>query len=263
MARTLIALIFVLAFFAGLGFLGWYLVEEKIRDKPEYRLNADNITVSPPPIWVSEQFVEEVLRTSGLNQTGSLLDSTLPHQLAEAFVAHPWVERVEQVEPRYPSGAVVRLIYRTPVALVEIPGRGIFPVDRHGVVLPSEYLTETISDRMSEHLLIQGIQTLPLGSVGMPWGNPLVPLGAQLAEALADIAEPLNLARIVSTTEATPSGTRAVWHVRTTAGTAFHWGTFVRDDPNTETKKRRLRNLREQFRSLDNVPEYFRDLSRE
>jgi len=251
MARTLIPLVFVLAFFAGLGVLGWYFVAEVIRNKPEYRLNADRITVSPLPDWVPEQFVEEVLRTSGLNHTGFLLDKTLPQKLAEAFIAHPWVERVEQVIPRHPSGAEVRLIYRVPIALVEIPGRGNVPVDRNGIVLPSDYL----SDWQGEHLLIQGIRTLPLGSVGTPWGDPLVQTATQLAEALTEIAEPLHLARIVLL-----AGT--AWQVQTAAGTEIHWGVFVPNDPSIETKKKRLRDLHDQFRSLDNVPESFRDLSR-
>ena len=262
MVRTLIALIFVLTFFAGLGLLGWYFVEKKIRIKPEYRLNAESITVTPPPNWVSERFIEEVLRTSGLNNTGYLLDKTLPQQLAEAFIAHPWVERVEQVELRYPSGAEIKLTYRVPIALVETPGRGVLPVDRHGFLLPSEYLAETSSDQQSRYFTIQGIQSLPLGAAGTPWGNPLVQTAAQLAEALMDIAEPLTLAKIISPTESVPR-TRAIWQVQTATGTEFHWGTFVPNDPATETKKKRLRDLHDQFRSLDNVPESFRNLSRE
>jgi len=263
MARTLIALILVSAFFTGLGALGWYFVKKQIENKPEYRLNTEKIIITPPPDWVPDQFVEEVLRTSGLNRV-TLLDKTLPQKLAEAFVAYPWVERVDQVVLRHPSGADIKLSYRVPAALVEIPQRGFLPVDRNGIVLPPEYLTEeTISDRRSKHLLIQGIRTLPLGSVGMPWGDPQVQTAAQLAEALTDIAEHLKLARIIPTTEAVPSGTRIVCQLQTAAGTSFHWGTFIPDDPKVEAKKKKLWNLHEQFRSLDNVPEGFRDLSRE
>jgi len=62
-----------------------------------------------------------------------------------------------------------------------------------------------------------------------------------------------------------PDGTRIVCRLQTAAGTEIHWGTFVPDDPKFETKKKKLWNLHEQYRSLDNVPASFLpvDLSRE
>ena len=265
MVRTLFGLFLVLAFFAGLGALGWYFVKDRIRSKQAYRLAADKITVPDAPPWVPEKFVEDVLQSSGLSQAGSLLDKTLPKKLAEAFAAYPWVERVEQVVPRYPSGADVKLSYRTPAALVEVPQRGIFLVDRNGVVLPTDYLADTSTDWRSEFLTIQGIQSMPLGSVGTPWGDPMVQTAAQLAAALKETAGRLNLARIISVMEATPSGTRIVCRLRTVAGTEIHWGTFSINDPKTDAKIKKLEDLQKQFRSLDNVPAAFQpiDLSRE
>ena len=255
MGRTLVGLILVLAVFAGLGGLGWYFVKDEIRSKQENLLSADKITVSPPPDWIPDQFIEEVLQSSGLNKTGSLLDKTLPQKLTEAFAAYPWVEKVEQVVPRYPSGAEVKLSYRVPVALVEVPQHGSFPIDRNGIVLPSEYLSNVLSDQQKNyHLVIQGIHSTPLGSAGTPWGNPLVQKVAQLAAALEEIAEPLKLARIIPTIETVPGGTRIVYWLKTTAGTEIRWGTFAPDDLKTETKKKNLRNLHEQFQSLDNAP---------
>jgi hypothetical protein len=266
MGRTLIGIVLVLAVFTGVGILGWYYAKEGIHARQQNRLSADKITVSPqPPDWVPDRFVEDVLRSSGLNKTGSLLDKTLPQKLTEAFVAYPWVERVEQVVPRYPSGADVKLSYRVPVALVEVPRRGMFPVDRHSVLLPAEYLTDAIADRQNEHLVIQGIQSMPLGSAGTPWGDPLVQTSAQLAAELTDIAEPLKLTRIIPAVETTPSGAKIVCRLKTAGGTEIHWGTFAFDDSKTETKKKNLWELSEQFRSLDNVPARFQpiDLSKE
>jgi hypothetical protein len=268
MARTLIGFSLVLAIFAGLGALGWYLVKEQIRNMPEYRLSAENITISPPPDWISDRFVVEVLQSSGLNRTGSLLDKKLPHKLTEAFTAHPWVEKVEHIVSRYPSGAEVKLSYRVPIALVEIPQRGVVPVDRNGVLLPQTYLTDSSSEQWSKHLVIQGIQSMPLGSAGTPWGDPMVLTAAQLAEELSDIAEPLNLAHIIPEKETVPSGTRIVCRLKTAGGMEFHWGAFVPNDPKNKTKQKKLLDLHDQFRSLDNIPANFRpygryDLSRE
>jgi len=266
MARTLIGIILVLTAFAGLGTLGWYFVKDRVRHKPEYRLSADKITVSPPaPVWVPSRFIEDVLQSSGLNQAGVLLDTTLPQKLTEAFAAYPWVERVEQVVPRYPSGAEVKLSYRVPIALVEVPQRGVFLVDSNGILLPLKHLSDTISDWQSKYLMIQGIQSVPLGSVGTHWGDPMVQTAAQLAAELKDIAEPLNLAKIIPAMETTPSGTRIVCRLRTIAGLEIHWGSFVPNDTKTETKKKKLWDLHQQFRSLDNIPAAFQpvDLSRE
>ena len=265
MGRTLIGLILVLAVITGFGALGWYFVKDNVRPKPEYRLVADKITVPTPPPWVPERFIEDVLQSSGLNQTGSLLDTTLPQKLTEAFAAHPWVERVGQVVPRYPSGADVQLSYRVPAALVEIPQHGVFLVDRNGVVLPPDSLSVATADRQNDYLKIQGIQSMPLGSVGTPWGDQMVHTAAQLAATLSDVAGQLNLARIIPAMETTPSGTRIVCRLRTVAGMEIHWGTFSPNDPKTETKIKKLWTLHEQFRSLDNIPATFRpiDLSRE
>jgi len=265
MGRTLIGLALVLVSFAGLGALGWYFVKDRIRHQPEYLLSADKVSVSLPPDWVPDRFVEDVLQSSGLNRTGSLLDATLPQKLTEAFAAHPWVERVEYAIPRYPSGADIKLFYRVPTAVVEIPQRGIFLVDRNGVLLPPEYLLNINPDQRGGYLVIQGIQSMPLGSPGTPWGDPMVQTAAQLAAALTDTAGPLHLARIIPSMEATPSGARIICRLRTAAGTEIHWGSFSPNDPKTESKKKKLWELHEQFRSLDGVPRTFQpiDLSKE
>jgi hypothetical protein len=199
-----------------------------------------------------------------------LLDKTLPQKLAEAFSVYPWIERVEQVVLRYPSGANVGLVYRTPVALVEVPQHRFMPVDRNGIVLPPEYLSGASSDWRSKHWIVQGIQSMPLGSFGTLWGDPLVHTAAQLAATLTDdsdnTADALKLTRvIIATTETIPGGTRIVCRLKTAAGMEIHWGTFVPDDPTFESKKKKLWKLHEQFRSLDSVPAHFRpiDLSKE
>lgn len=266
MYRTLIGIILVLAVFAGLGGLAWFVVHERIRSRPEYFLIANKIIVSPSiPDWIPDRFAEDVLQSSGLSRTGSLLDKTLPQQLADAFRACPWVEKVEQVVLHYPSGAQIKLVYRVPVALVEVPRLGVFPVDRGGVLLPAEYLSNAREDRRDTHLVIQGIQSTPLGSPGTPWGDPLVHTAAQLAAVLTDIAEPLKLVRIFPVMETIPSGARIVCRLRTAAGTEILWGTAVPDDPKIDAKKKRLWDLNERFRSLDNIPAQFQpiDLSRE
>jgi len=268
MPRTLIGpilgIILVFTVFACLVFLGWHFVKERVLQKQEYLLLADKIVVSPPPDWVPQRFIEDVLRSSGLNKM-SLLDKTLPQKLMEAFVIYPWVEKVEQVALSYPSGAEIKLVYRVPAAFVEMTQRGIVAVDRNGVVLPWS-LSDASSDQQNNHLIIQGIQSMPLGSAGTLWGDPLVETAAQLAAALTDddnIVEPLKLKWIIPTLETAPNGDRMVFRLKTIAGTEFNWGTFVPGAPKLDEKKRKLWKLHEDFRSLDRVPENYRDLSKE
>jgi len=268
MPRTLIGpilgIVFVLAGFACLAFLGWNFVKEKILQKQEYLLSAGKIVVSSPPDWVPERFIEDVLRSSGLNKM-SLLDKTLPQKLMEAFAIYPWVEKVEQVALRYPSGADIKLVYRVPTAFVDMAQRGIIAVDRNGVVLPLN-LSDTSSDQHNDLLIIQGVQSMPLGSAGTLWGDPMVETAAQLAAVLKDddnILKPLKLKWIIPTMETVPSGEKMVFRLKTIAGTEFNWGTFVPDAPKLDAKKRKLWELHERFRSLDRVPENYRDLSKE
>ena len=266
MPRTLIShilgIILIFVVFACLGFLGWHFVKGRVLQKQEYLLLADKIVVSPPPDWVPDRFIEDVLRGSGLNKV-ALLDKTLPQKLMEAFATHPWVEKVEKVDLRYPSGADIKLVYRVPVALVEMTQRGVVPVDRSGVVLP-QYLSDTSPDQQEKHLIIQGVQSMPLGSAGTLWGDPMIQTAAQLAAALMEddnIVEPLKLKWIIPAMETAPVGERVVFRLKTSAGTEFHWGSFVPGE--ADVKKRKLWALHEQFRSLDRVPVIYRDLCRE
>ena len=140
-------------------------------------------------------------------------------------------------------------------------------MDASGVLLPKEYLSDTINDRRDEHFILQGIQSSPPGLAGTFWGDALVRAGAQLAAELSesDIAQIIKSARILPVMEVTPSGTKFVCRLKTAGGTEIIWGTFVPDDPESEAKIKKLWNLHEQYRSLDNIPVQFRpiDLSKE
>jgi hypothetical protein len=264
MFRTFSGIFLIGVLTAGTLALGWYCVQSRIHTKPEYRLTAAKISVNPPPVWVPKDFIETVLQRSNISGV-SLLDDSLTRKLAEAFAAYPWVESVGQVVLRYPSGADVRLVYREPAALVEVPKQGKIPVDRYGILLPEEYLREVAPEIQADYTVIQGIQSMPLGSAGTPWGDPLVQTAAQLAAELKDIADEMKLTAILPATETTPSGVRIVCRLKTAAGKELQWGTFTPNDPRNGTKKQRVRDLIKQYRTLDNVPDSFQpvDLSRE
>ncbi len=252
--RALTALLVATAIFGIVGVVGWYTIRDDVALRPEYRLKAENVTVPERPDWVPEDFVVRVLRSSGLITDGSLLDDSLAQKLAQGFAADPWVEEVRRVEIRFPSGADVDLVYRRAIALVEVPSQGLFPVDRHGVLLPTEYFLELPAPKRDAMPRIQGPRTVPLGNVGTPWGDPLVQDAAKLADLLADEFEELKLARILVAIE--PGGV-TICRLRTHSGTEIIWGPV---NEGAEGKQDRLKQWSRNYHSLDQVPEAFRPI---
>jgi hypothetical protein len=259
--RTFAGIFLLSACFAGLAAVGWYYVQPAVQMKPEYQITAENVTVPPPPDGVPETFVKEVLESAGLHQPGILLDKTLAKKLADAFAAYPWVETVEQVDLRYPSGAVIKLSYRKPAAFVAAANQGRYPVDRNGILLPSDYFANIAPEKQMLFVTITGIKTAPLGTAGTPWGDPLVQSAAQLADVLGEDAAKLKLTYITPFAEETPAGIRIACKLTTQGKTEIIWGQFAAGDPKNEAKKKRLWELAEQYRSLDNVPVKFQPVN--
>jgi hypothetical protein len=118
----------------------------------------------------------------------------------------------------------VELIYRRPVAMVEVSGPALLPVDRDGFVLP----TEDFSSLDAKHYpRISEIKTSPIGPVGTRWGDTRVTGAARVAAVLAEHWEPLALGQIVpSGRQTTAPGGRETdaYEVYTKAGTRIDWG---------------------------------------
>ena len=240
--------ILVFALFGGLGVLGWFAIRNTLPQRAEYRLSAEFVHVPAAPPWVPADFVESVLRNSDLT-SASLLESDIAEKLAKAFAADSWVESVVRVELRFPSGANVDVVYRRPIAVVEV-AQGLLPVDPNGVLLRTDYFINVAPEKKYDYLRIVGIRSTPLGGVGTAWGDPLVHASARLAELLADVAEPLELTAILP-----GSGkNQVVFRLKTAAGTEIVWGRFDTDDLKNDAKKKRLCELAEQYGSLNRIP---------
>lgn len=263
--RTVVALLFVAAVFVALGVGVRFRSGTSLGEQDVYRLSASKIRVSGAPPWVPDDFVDNVLKSSGLDASGSLLDSNLSQKLFQALTADPWVESVERVEIRFPSGAEVRLTYRSPAALVELPSRGLFPVDRNGVLLPTDYFIKVAPEKKEDYPRIRGIRSMPLGTVGTLWGDPSVHAAAQLAGRLGTLAYEAGLMSIFPTQESTPTGVRILCRLRTAGETEIFWGAFDAENPDNDARIARLRNLLENYRSLDLIPDNFKpiDLTKE
>ena len=182
----------VLGFVAG-AYVLWHRVADHVLSNPDYVLTAERIRLSPAPAWITTDIRAEVVRDASLDRPISILDPNVVERVAKAFALHPWVGHVQQVSKHHPARVDVVLIYREPVAMVEVPG-GLYPVDIQGTVLPSADFT---AQQASQYPRLAGVDTIPVGPVGTYWGDARVRGGAAVASALREAWSELRLARIV------------------------------------------------------------------
>lgn len=218
--RTVVASLLVLA--AGWGVLAaaWQRWGRAALQEGEFRVTAASFEVTPPPGWITSSVVEEVVRDGNL--AGMFVhDPALVPRVAEAFALHPWVARVVRVEKHYPARVSVQLEYRRPVAVVPVATRresGLLLVDAQGVLLPTH---DFVAAQARDYLRIEGIDTLPAGVYGTPWGSRRVSEAARIAAAIGPRWKELGLYAIVPAVSADGSDT---YELRTPQGVRLVWG---------------------------------------
>ncbi len=162
-------------------------------DKREvYRLKAADVRITAPPRPVPSNLVERAVGTAALDAEFSVLDHSLLPRLADAFSKEPWVKAVVQLRKGLPAHIDVKLVYRTPVAMIDVK-QGVYPVDAEGVLLPPEDFSTAESRR---YPLVTGVTSLPAGSPGTAWGETTVVGAAKVAAALAADWDALGLTSI-------------------------------------------------------------------
>ena len=154
----------------------------RVASRREYQISVDDIRLAQRASHVPADLVEQVFEQSGLPRRFSLLDEQIVCQVAEAFHAHPWVASVRRIEKRLPASIVVRLEYRKPVAMVQVPG-GLYPIDREGRVLPPDDFTFSATRKFP---IVAAVCSVPRGPVGTKWGDPAVVGAARLAAVLLE-----------------------------------------------------------------------------
>ena len=167
----------------------------------EYRLQASSIELTPQPAWIRSDVKEEVIVQGSLANM-PILDHQLTVNVARAFEIHSWVERVERVQKRPGPQVQVELVYRCPVAMVEVlvdKQPGLMPVDRFGVVLPpGDFSPEQARD----YLRVVVDYHQPIGQLGTSWGDERVEGGAAIASLLQDIDwQKCGLYRVVAVSQ--------------------------------------------------------------
>lgn len=243
--------------FAGIVAVGWRIVwnrvSEHVLTDDDYRVTPEKIAISSLPPWIHCDLKAEVMRDASLERSLSLLDEDLTKRLANAFSLHPWVAKVVRVSKHHPARVEVQLIYRQPVAMVEVSG-GLLPVDEAGVLLPSADFSPA---QAKQYPRISRVESHPSGPVGTNWGDATVAGGAKIASAVADRWKKLRLYRILAPvhTIADEHVDRYTYELTTHAGTRLLWGRPPGNEPTGEPKASekvaRLEAIAERDGSLD------------
>jgi hypothetical protein len=230
----------LLAGLTGGAYYGWQRVGPQVTQGPEYVLELEQIVITPPPPWIRADVRAETVRDGGLSDL-SLLDRELTVKIARAFSLNTWVEDVRRVrkEQANPARVVVELVYRKPVAMVEVTMNdrpGLLPVDVHGVLLPPGDFS---AEQARDYLRVSLPNATPAGPVGTPWGDPRVVGAARVAAALQEHWKSLGLYRVtVQPTE--PPRTNpdeTVFVLTTRRGAQVLWGVAPQVDNVTDVKK--------------------------
>ena len=194
----------------------------EIGNRPEYQLRTTDIQVTEIPQWVPRDLVAQVAPQAGIKPTRSVLDERLTSDLANAFGQHPWVEKVIKVSKSVPARVEIDLVYRRPVAMVEV-STGLLPVDGTGVLLPPTAFSTADAQR---YPLITLPKSSPSGAVGTSWGDPQVIAAARLAAVLLPHWQDFRLTAIEI-----PAGidgraplAELVFQLQTQGGSRIVWG---------------------------------------
>ena len=241
----------------GFGASVWTSLRTDICDQEIYRVKESDFRVWKPPIWTSDRFIAEALelrapeaRTEELNS----LDPNLVDNLLIAFESHPWVEKVESIEIRFPARVDVRLKYKEPVAVIDpTPSVAIdlsdsttpvfnddwqdeqngqnarfgekYVVDANGYRLPDDYFRRNPS-AYRDFPIVLGIRSTPVSGFGQ-CGDPLVVEAAAFVNFLTerDVFKKLGINRVVVVKK--KGETKGVYCLKTDGGAAIFWGRFA------------------------------------
>lgn len=211
----------LLAIFFGAWYLLWQRVGPLVLAGPDYLLGPDQLELPPLPDWIHSDVRGEIFRSASLDGPLSIMDHDLAERVAAACALHPWVDRVRQVRKFHPARVMVELDYRRPALMVEVPG-GLLPVDPRGILLPSQDFSPVEAARYPR---LAGQDSLPLGTVGQPWGDPRVVGAAEIADLLGPAWQDLALARIVVLPQPTGAPSpEPLYALVTRGGARIIWG---------------------------------------
>jgi hypothetical protein len=127
-----------------------------------------------------------------------LREPQLTWELARGFRRHPWVREVRRAEKTFPAAVRLDLVYRKPVAMVEVHDAnglsGWLPIDGDGYCLSTD---DFQPEDQTAYLEVRIPNVVPRRETG-PWGDTRVHGAAKIAELLDPYREALKVKAIVA-----------------------------------------------------------------
>ncbi|MDA1052365.1 MAG: hypothetical protein O3C40_18050 [Planctomycetota bacterium] len=225
----LLGAIVILASMIVAAFFAWKHWAQPVLEITRHQLLPENVQIPPVPPWIRSDIKAEVFRDGSLSDASALATDLTP-RIAHAFELHPWVAEVTRVSKQAPANVVVDLVYRRPIAWVEVPAgmydgqseQAALPIDNESVLLPYADFTQDDLGRFIR-IAIEGVSIS--GPTGSPWGDPRVAGAAAIAGILGEHWRELGLYEIKALADysrpnapvttryelCTPDGKRLIW----------------------------------------------------
>lgn len=209
------------------GVYAWRIWGARVEATANKPLTLERLHVSPLPEWIRADVRTEAFRDGSLGQL-SLFEKDVTYKVYRAFEVHAWVAKVNRVIKAPDGGVMVDVLYRRPVAWVEIPGRmspteeaGVLPIDHEAVILPPEDL----QGRIGDFIRISIPELPPWGLKGTPWGDARLVGAARLAALLEGCWQALQIHRIRALTgQETGNQPDPLYELITRSGQRILWG---------------------------------------
>lgn len=236
-ARGLFALTVLLIVALGTRLL-WRKYGAEILARRGNAIQAESITIPPLPPWIRADIRADVVRQGSLDRL-PLDQEDLTLRIAQAFRLNSWVANVRRVCKEYGNHVVVDLDYRRPVAMVEVAGPALFPVDANGVLLsPEDFRPEAKPVvKLTDFPWIRAEGTRPQGSPGMAWGDSRIHKGARVAACLLPVWERMKLQVIIAHRgpQRPNQPEKPEFELRTRNNTIIFWGRAPGDEEASES----------------------------
>lgn len=187
----------------------WSRYQYRIVDPQSVALTAEKIQINTPPSWAKTNLKKAILGPS--DQPKSLLDPQLMPGVVATFQSVGWIEQIRHMK-KTRQGLEVDLVYRHPIALVELHGKTVpgwkkdpqlIPVDRQGVIMPENLAMRSNSQPKifiyhSDESQRNAAQHLRHIQRWTPWPDSRVRDAAAISEKLITNWQSLGLSRIIS-----------------------------------------------------------------
>jgi len=153
-----------------------------------FRVYPSRIRAQAPP-WCAD----DLAKVKFPRESYSIFEPGLTREVAEAYLASPWVAVVERVEKRFPNELRVELVLRQPAAFVRLPS-ACHAIDPQGVLLPLDY--QRWDHALRPIPLIFGVTSQP-PRPGERWADRRVGAATAVLRALATEPAVLREVQIV------------------------------------------------------------------